>query len=30
MRQMQDDIAKLNQSMEEIKGYLKTLIEVNS
>jgi len=29
MKQVQDDLAKLTQSLEEIKGILKTLVEVN-
>ncbi len=29
IQQVQDDLVKLNQSMEEIKGQLKTLIAVN-
>jgi hypothetical protein len=29
MRQVQDDLAKLTQSLEEIKGVLKILVEVN-
>ncbi len=29
MKQVQDDLAKLTQSLEEIKGVLKILVEVN-
>jgi hypothetical protein len=29
MKQVQDDLAKLTQSLEEIKGILKTLVQVN-
>jgi D-Tyr-tRNAtyr deacylase len=29
LRQVQDDLAKLNQSLEEIKGQLKILVDVS-